>query len=40
MGRHVLHQMRMQDGNFTREFLDTLLPWYDGVQKACKRGQI
>ena len=37
---HVLHHMRMQDGHFTKEFLDTLLPWNDVVQKACKRVQI
>ena len=30
----------MQDGHFTKEFLDTLLPWNDVVQKACKRVQI
>ena len=34
---YVLHQMRMKDGVFTKEFLDTLLPWHDDVQKACKR---
>lgn len=37
---HVLHQIRMQDGQFTKEFLDTLLPWNDVVQKACKQVQI
>ena len=37
---YTMHAMRMQDGKFTPEFLDSLLPWNEEVQKVCKRGQI
>ena len=37
---YILSRMALQDGKFTDDFLDSLLPWHPDVQKACKRVQI